>query len=342
MPVRLISIIGALALLIGVAGCTTAPLDQNGSATDSATAHLRNGPSTATPTRTDIEPVVTDPMPRLPATVDSAGRGPVTVTDTSRILAVDRNGTLGAIVFSLGLGPHVVGRDTSTAFPSALRLPVVTDRGHALNSEATLALHPTVVLVDEDTTPPQAVDHLRASGIAVVAFDRTRSVESTPPLIRAVAAALGVRDAGEALVRRTVSEIDTARASIPKPSGDPTIAFLYIRGPRLILLAGPGSGADGLITALGGRDAGSAAELTGAFTAVSDEALLKANPDVVLVMTEGAESVGGIEGVLRLPGIADTNAGRARRVVQMEQTQLLAFGPDTGLVLGALAKSIYA
>jgi len=69
--------------------------------------------------------------------------------------------------------------------------------------------------------------------------------------------------------------------------------------------------------------------------------MIHADPDVIIVMTEGAATVGGPEGVLKLPGIADTEAGRNRRVVQMDESKILAFGPDVGLVLSALAKAIY-
>lgn len=332
--------IAVLVVALGLAGCTTAPIDQSGGSV-AATAHLRNGPSTATLPTADVVPVTTDPAITLPATVDSVGHGTVTVTDTSRIIAVDRNGTLGNIVFSLGLGPKVVGRDTSTAFPAAAKLPLVTTNGHTLSAEAVLALNPTVVLVDESTTPPGAVDQIRAAGIPVVAFTSQRTIANTPTLIRAVAASLGVVPAGAQLVTRTEREIAAAEATVPRPSGDPRMAFLYIRGPRLVLLSGPDSGADDLIAALGGRDAGTAAGLTAAFTQITTEALLAANPDVILVMTQGADSVGGIDGVLSLPGVSQTNAGKARRVVEMDETEILAFGPDTGNVIAALSQAIY-
>lgn len=333
-------LLSALAVIaVVVTGCSTAPIEQ--SATADATSHLRNGPQTARLPGSDVVPVTTDPAIALPVTVESTGGRKVTVTDVSRIVAVDRNGTLGNIVFSLGLGPKAVGRDQSTTFPSAATLPVVTGNGHQLNAESVLALNPSVVLVDEATTPPQAVQAIRDSQIPVVAFSSTRTVASTPGLIRAVAAALGVSQAGEKLVARTESEIAKAKTNIPTPSGDPTMAFLYIRGPNLVLLAGPNSGADDLVAALGGKDAGTAAGFDAAFTAVTAEALLRANPDVILVMTQGADSVGGLDGVLALPGVADTNAGRARRVVQMDETEVLSFGPDIGNVLGALTRAIY-
>lgn len=315
-----------LAVLVAiVAGCSTTPLNV-ADTVDPTAAHLRDGEQIVTLPSDDPVPVEADPSfaPRA-----------------ERIIALDRNGTLGAIVYALGLGPHVVGRDRSTTFPAARDLPEVTDPGHAINVERVLAQKPTIILAGKDANPKGVLDQLRATQVEVVAFTDERSVAGTPALIRDVAAALGAQAAGEKLVRRTQSQIEAAHRALPDPTGDPKIAFLYIRGERLILLAGPDSGADNLIEALGGTDAGTAAGLTAAFTTVSSESLLRADPDVILVMTQGAETVGGLDKVARLPAIAGTRAGRAKRIVAMDETQLLAFGPDTGLVLEALGKAIY-
>ena len=313
-------------LALTLAGCSTAPID-TGARAESGSAPLRSGPTTAVISQPDIVPVATDP----PAAADA-----------SRIIAIDRNGTLGAIVYSLGLGPRVVGRDKSTTFRSALGVPVVTETGHAVNTEKVLDRNPSIVLTGTDVNPSGAADQLRAAGVRVEQFSAQRSVASTPDLIRSVARALGVVDAGEKLVARTRQQIDAARSSIPDPSGDPRIAFLYIRGERLTLMAGPGSGADDLIEHLGGVDAGTASGLSAPFTQVSTESMMRADPDVILVMTQGADSVGGLDRLLTLPTVAPTRAARHKRVVAMDETQILMFGPDTGLVLDALAKAIYA
>ncbi|WP_280510391.1 ABC transporter substrate-binding protein, partial [Nocardia farcinica] len=109
----------------------------------------------------------------------------------------------------------------------------------------------------------------------------------------------------------------------------------------ITMLAGPGSGADELITAIGGQDAGTAAGLTEPFTAITSEAMIGAAPDVVLVMTDGLESVGGVEGLLKVPGIAQTPAGRSKRIVDMSDAVLLSFGPNTGRVVEALSAAVY-
>ena len=327
-------------ITVTVTACFVTPIDQGKTAKPS-TVQLRTGPQTAELPDNDVEPVTTTAQPVLPATVTDAQGRTVTVTDTSRIIAVDINGTLGGIVYSLGLGSHVVGRDTSTVFPSAAALPVVTNRGHSLNAEMVLNLRPSVLLINEGTTPAGAIDQIRRSGIPVVVFTATRSLGTNNKLIQSVADSLGVSAEGRKLVERTDQRVATARKLVPDPSGNPTIAFVYVRGPKLTLLAGPGSGADSLIEAIGGVDAGTKARLTGAFTMISAEAMIRADPDVVLVMKQGADTVGGPDGVLKIAGIAATSAGRNRRVVQMDETKILAFGPDVGEVIGSLAKAIY-
>ncbi|MGB3303852.1 MAG: ABC transporter substrate-binding protein [Gordonia sp. (in: high G+C Gram-positive bacteria)] len=321
--------VGVLLLVLGtvLSGCTTEPLDTGNAAAAKTSATLRNGPTTATLPTADVVPIDTDATP-----------GP----HADRIIAIDRNGTLAAIVYALGLGPHVVGRDRSTTFPAAAQLPYVTETGHTINPERVLAQNPSIVLVTDDANPPGAVDQLRNTNVEVAVFTGERSMATDSELIRSVAKTLGVPAAGEKLVARTEKQIEAARRQIPNPSGNPTIGFVYIRGPNLMLLGGPESGADDLITALGGVDAGTKAGMKSAFTQVSVESMARADPDVILVMTQGADSVGGMDKVLELPSIAATSAGRAGRVIEMDETQILVFGPNTGLVLSALAKSIYA
>jgi iron complex transport system substrate-binding protein len=119
--------------------------------------------------------------------------------------------------------------------------------------------------------------------------------------------------------------------------------FLYLRGTAgVYYLFGEGSGADELIAGLGGVDVASEIGVVGT-RPLTDEAMLTADPDVILVMTSGLESVGGAEGLVEAwPAIALTSAGEHQRIVDMEDTQVLSFGPRSAAVLDALARAIYA
>jgi iron complex transport system substrate-binding protein len=299
------------------------------------------GPRTAVVDDPNPEPITDDPAGVLPVTVTGFDGVAVTVTDNSRIVAADQYGTLAETVFALGLGDNLVGRDTSAAFPAAENVPDVTPTGHSLSAEGILALSPTVVLTDTSIGPRAVQDQIRAAGIPVVYFDPTRTLAGVATQIEAVAAALGVPDAGADLAERTNTEISAAADATPESTEPPKIAFLYMRGPAIKMLAGPGSGADALIEALGARDAGVESGLTEQFVPVTSEALIAAAPDVILMMTKGLESIGGIEGLEQIPGIAQTPAGRERRVVDMDDGTILSFGPNTGKVLGALSKAVY-
>lgn len=300
------------------------------------------GPVTASLGDRDIVPAVADPQPTLPVTVTSADGVEVEVDDTSRILAVDLYGTLAEIVFGLGLGDRVVARDSSTGFPSAQHLPVVTPGGHDLNAEAILDLDPTVVLTDTSIGPPEVQQQLREAGVDVVFFAEDRSLGGVPARIRGVAETLGVPDAGEALVAQFEQDLRDAAAVAPDLDEPLRVAFLYVRGTAgVYLLGGPGSGADDLIEAVGAVDVGTELGLERPFTPLTSESMIAAAPDVLLVMSGGLESVRGIDGLLQLPGIAQTPAAEHRRVVDMADTDLLSFGPRSGRVVAALADALY-
>lgn len=298
------------------------------------------GPSTAV-VDTEVVPVADDPEPALPVTVTSCDGETVVVEDTSRIIALDLYGTLAEIVFSLGLGDHVVGRDTSTGFSAAADLPLVTPGGHDMNAEAILELDPTVVLTDTSIGPPEVQQQLRDAGIPVIFFDDARDLDRIPSQIHAVAGVLGVPDAGEELVDRTSGEIAEALAIAPAGADPLRIAFLYTRGGMVQLLAGPGSGADAMIQSIGAIDVGTDIGLDRPFTQITSEALIEAAPDVIIMMTKGLESIGGVDGMLKLPGVAQTPAGEKLRVVDMADTVLLSFGPRTGRTIEALAHAVY-
>ncbi|PPJ00754.1 heme/hemin ABC transporter substrate-binding protein [Nocardia nova] len=301
----------------------------------------QQGATTATLANPDPTPIGPEPVPALPVTVRSFDGAEVTVTSADRIVAVDRYGTLAQTVWALGLGSKLVGRSTSAAFPAVRDVPNVAGGTGSINIEAVAAQRPTVFLTDTTSATPTMRDQLRALGITVVYFDPQRTIDGVGPQIRSVADALGVHDQGVKLAERTHAEIAAATAAMPKRQPPLKIGFVYLRSTAITMLAGPGSGADSLVTALGGVDAGTAAGLTEPFTTITSEAMISAAPDVLLVMSDGLKSVGGVDGLEKVPGVAQTPAGRDHRVVDMSDAVLLSFGPETGHVLEALSKAVY-
>ena len=309
------------------------------------------GPSTALTSDSAITPVATNPPQNLPTTVESnelSGELDVTISSTDRVLALDMSGSLAATVWALGFGDRLIGRDISTTFPGVEDLPVVTGTGHAISPESVLALRPDLIITDGTIGPLDVVLQLREAGVPVVFVRATPGLSQPSELARLVAAVFGSPDVGDALA----AQVDKEIASVVKTVGQQSpqaeqdklrMVLLYLRGANgIYYLFGNESGAGDLIEALGGVDIATDIGWVG-LRPMTDEALIAANPDLIMVMTGGIDSVGGVEKLLELkPALALTPAGQNHRFVDMADAQLLSFGPKTPEVIDALARAIYA
>lgn len=353
----------AAVVALGLTGCTAPGTDPTPTASDDACPQASvplasldlvddvrgaTGGSTACLSSDRIDPVHDDTAPALPVTVtDSEGRE-VEITDVDRILPIDISGTIASTVFALGLGDQVVGRDSSTLFAGTEDLPVVTKTGHTLNPEAILELAPTIVLTDTTIGPKEVRQQLRDAGIAVVVISGDRRLDTTDELVIEIATALGVPSRGEALIERLDADLDASLAEIaeviPSAAEDRArMLFLYVRGSaNIYYIFGEDSGADSLIDAVGGVDVAAEIGWEG-MKPMTAEALVAAQPDVLVMMTDGLESVDGIDGLLeRIPALAETPAGANRRVIDMADSEILSFGPRSAEVIDALARALYA
>lgn len=291
----------------------------------------------------DIEPVTDKAEPALPVELTDADGDDVTVTDASRILALDIYGTYTKTLSGLGLADNIVGRTVSSTEPNLADLPVVTEGGHNINVEAVLELQPTLVIADHSIGPRDAIEQIRAAGVTTVVMEPERTIDSVGEDITTLGDALGLPDEARELADRSTKEIDEAKEAIKElvPDDPMRMAFLYARGNGgVFFIMGDGTGAQDLIEGIGGVDLAAENNLSHAEPA-NAEALARINPEVIIMMTNGLESTGGIDGLLERPGVAQTTAGQKKRIVTIPDGQSLAFGPMTGQTLVKLAKAVY-
>lgn len=261
------------------------------------------------------------------------GGGEVKPTE-ARLVTV--GGAITETVFALGLGGQVVGTDTSSTFPAEAAGRAQVGYQRALSSEGVLGLRPTLVLASQDAGPPAALEQLRGAGVEVLIVKAEPSVEGAKAKARALGERLGRKAEAEALVARIEREVSQSSA-LPR-RGKPRVLAVFARGPGAVMVSGQGSAAVSMIELAGGESAIPAVEGTKPLTA---EAAVAARPDVLLATTHGVEGLGGVDGLLRAPGLADTPAGRARRVVVLDDLLLLGFGPRTGEAATALVKALH-
>lgn len=238
------------------------------------------------------------------------------------------------IIQSMNAQSIIVGRDISSTEDSLADIPIVTS-GHQVLPEKVIALKPDLVLIDASTGPKAAIETIKSAGITVIETPESWSIEDLPIKVRAVGRAIGAQNQAEELVKQLNQSLDASAVR-----NSTRVAFLYLRGTSSVyLIGGAGSGADSLLAAIGAIDVG-AQTLDRPFNTLTAESLAELNPDVILVMSKGLESVGGIDGLLKLPGVAQTRAGKNSAVIDVDDSLLLSFGPRTPSLVDALAKAI--
>ena len=248
-------------------------------------------------------------------------------------------GDLTEVVYALGAQDFLVARDTASIYPpEAEELPNL-GFNQALSPEGVLAFAPTIIFGTPAAGPGETLDHVRNAGVEVVIIDQDDDLDAPAAKVRTVGAALGIPRRAEALALDIERRLAAVQASIGEAERGPQVLFLYLRGALFQFAGGDGSPSQILIEAAGGIDAGTAAGIVG-FQPLTPEAVVAADPEALLLMEGGVESVGGIDGLLRIPGIAETRAGRARRFIIMDDLYLLNFGPRMPDALADLAAEL--
>ncbi|AHJ97345.1 heme/hemin ABC transporter substrate-binding protein [Hymenobacter swuensis] len=251
---------------------------------------------------------------------------------TPRIVSL--NGTISEIICALGRQPQLVGVDVTSTYPEALaKLPKV---GHTRNisAEGVLALSPTLVVGTTESLKPEVAAQLRAAGVPVHLFRQDCSAAGTRQLIQDVAATFGA----SARVPAVTARLDAELAKVQKPAAAPKVLFIYARGAGTLMVAGQGTSVEKIMQLAGARNA---AVGFSDFKPLTAEALVAANPDVLLLFDSGLASLGGKTGLLQIPGVAQTTAGRTGRVVEMDGQLLTGFGPRLGQATAELARKLH-
>ena len=197
-------------------------------------------------------------------------------------------------------------------------------------TEIAVALGAEDLFVARDTTSnyPESV-----TGLPDVGYIRARSPENVLALDPGLILAEG--DAGPPEAVEVLKAAETRAASVAHPKR--VLFILSLQGGR-VLAGGEGTEAEGIIRLAGGINAGTGFQ---GYKPMTDEAVLTATPDVILMMDrEGALAIADAD-VLAQPALAATPAGQSRRIVRMDGMLMLGFGPRRPAAADVLYTDLY-
>ena len=274
-----------------------------------------------------------------PVEVTDASGETVIIHSAERIVSL--NGSTTEILFALDIGANVVGCDASSTYPKHAKetLPSVGYQ-YRLNAEGILSLKPTLVIGRSDVKPPQVIEQLRMAGVTVMLFKEPRTFDEAKQRLRIIGKAVGREEQATALISTLDKDIETLKSKLTDQQNLAKLKalFLYLRGPQTAFVLGTDSGPGAMLELVGAANAAGEIKGTKPMTA---EAVIAAQPDVYVLFESGLKSIGGVEGLLKVPGLAHTPAGRNKRVVAMDGLYLSGFGPRCGKAALDLFRGIY-
>ena len=233
------------------------------------------------------------------------------------------------MVSALGHQDEIVAVDVTSTYPEGIK-ESATDLGHvrSISIESIIALQPTLVLATRDDISPELAEKLELSGITTRIFDREYTVDGTKKTIEEVA---DILDSDKA--KELQDKIDTDLNGLTALRVTPKVLFIYARGAGTLMVSGKNTPVDKVITLAYGKNA---IEDFDDYKPLTPEALIKGNPDVILMFDSGIESLGGVDGVLKIQGVDKTNAGKNKNIIAMGGALLSGFGPRLGEAVSKL------
>lgn len=244
-------------------------------------------------------------------------------------------GALTEIVYALGAEALLVGTDTTSLYPEAARATPKVGYARALSAEGVLSLRPTVLIATAEAGPPAVLAQLEAAGVRLVRGDGGHSIDALLRNVRTVGAALGRSEQARKLAAQVEQQWRATAARIAPRTPAPRVLFVLSHVATNVQVAGEGTAAAAMIALAAARNA-----LTGfsGYRPLTAEAAVAAAPEFILTTTQGAEALGGAEGLLAQRGLALTPAARARRVLALDALYLLGFGPRMPQAVAEVAR----
>jgi iron complex transport system substrate-binding protein len=256
--------------------------------------------------------------------------------DSSRLVSI--GASLTEIIYALGEEEKLVARDQTALYPeAAAKLPDV-GYARALAPEGVLSVAPTALLVTEGSGPPEALDVLAHAGVEYQTVPESYSHEGILVKVRAVGQALDVREKAEALAAEIDADLKAAEARTAEIAERKRVLFVLSTEGGKIQASGTDTAANGIIALAG---AVNAIDQYSGYKALTDEAIIEAAPDLILMMDRGGDHDTTDQELLNHPAISLTEAGRNRAIVRLEGSYLLGFGPRTASAVGELVDAFY-
>ena len=317
------TLILTLLFALAITGCAPASSPTEAPAPVATEISATEAPATEAPAATDGL-TFTDDMGRE-----------ITLTGTpERIVSLAPSTT--EILFAIGAGAQVVGRDEFSDYPEeAKALPSIGGSFGEYNVEAIVALEPDLVIAAEINTP-ELVKQLEDLGVTVYYLGNPLTLEEMYGKLETVAQLTG-HDVSE-LVSSLQARVAAVDEKIMPLSARPNVFYeIDASDPSKPYTYGPGTFGDLLITRAGGYNIGNVT--TDPYPQLSLEQIVVENPSIIVL----GDSMWDVtpESVLERAGWESIEAVKSEQIFPIDDNLISRPGPRLVDGLEALAKILH-
>lgn len=253
-----------------------------------------------------------------------------------RIVAA--GGVITEIVYALRRQDLLVGVDTTSLHPpAAMQEKANVGYVRALSAEGVLSLKPTDLLAVEGAGPPDTIKLIAEAGVRVQRVSEDTSEAGVVSRIRSIGSLVGAMAEAAALAVRLETDFAALKRQRDAIGRRRRVLFVLSLQNGRVMVGGAKSSADSIIALAGAVNAASAVE---GYKPLSDEGLIAAAPDVVLMMSHNSHAASPEE-VFAQPALSATPAAKSRALIAMDALYLLGFGPRTPDAARALMAAVY-
>ncbi|PWQ95181.1 heme/hemin ABC transporter substrate-binding protein [Leucothrix arctica] len=252
---------------------------------------------------------------------------------------VSAAGALTEIIYELGAEDKLVGVDTTSIFPkAATELPQVGYQ-RALSAEGILSLSPSILLATEEAGPPAVIDQLQSTKLPIMIIPIEYTTEGVAKKIRAVSKAVGKESAGQTLIAKLEAKMAALDTKIKANVSEPKrTIFIMSMGGGSPMVAGLHTAANAMINISGGINPMTSYQ---GYKPINIESLVNINPEVIIVTKRTMEGLGGMDEIMKIPGLTMTDAAKNKQVAVLEDMSTLGFTPRLAEAANTIYQSIY-
>ena len=237
-------------------------------------------------------------------------------------------GSVAEILYFIDADKKIVATDVTSTFPDEAQNHPSIGYVRNLSAEGILSMNPSLILGEDDMGPPNVITQLIDIEVDIRTIPEEKSVDGILDKIYCIASILDMKSEAEEEINKTLMPdiIALENMYIKNSKRLKRVMFILSMQANRIIVAGAGTTGDGYINLTGSKNIFGGLE---GWKSVSQEAIVKENPDYIIMSQRDLHNTETIKNVKENPIFKNIKAGEEGNFIFDDAMAMLGFGPRT-------------